>query len=105
MAVRCATYHAGFRLQRTDLGLVAAGRRADLVVLSDLSSVTVDDVLFDGRHVASGGRMLVDVVEGPSLPPLDTMKLTAVTPSDMVLRVDTPDRRQRVRVIADPVMT
>ena len=105
LAYRCATYHGAYRLQRADLGLVAAGRRADIVILSDLEQVTVDDVLFDGRHVASNGRMLVDVVEGPSDPPLDTMKLDHVDADDMLLRLDVADGVHRIRTIADPVMT
>src|SRR5438309_1809605 len=79
LAIRCATYHAAYRLQRADLGLVAAGRRADIVVLGDLLEVTVEEVFFDGRHVASHGELLVDVAEGPCIPPLDTMKLAGRT--------------------------
>ena len=92
-------------MQRADLGLVAAGRRADLVVLADLESFAARHVLTDGRLVASGGRMLTDVVEGPSDPPYDTMRLPALRPADMVLRFDVPDGVHRVRVIADAVMT
>jgi adenine deaminase len=105
MAIRCATYHAAYRLQRTDLGLVAAGRQADVVVLSDLRGVTVDDVFVGGRLVASGGRMLEHIVEGPSAPPFDTMRLGSVSAGDFVLRLDVPDGVHRVRVVADPVMT
>jgi adenine deaminase len=105
LALRCATYHAAYRLQRADLGLVAAGKQADLVVLSDLASVAVDDVLFGGHLVASDGRMLVDVIEGPSDPPLATMHLQPLHARDMELRVDAPDGAHRIRVVADPVMT
>jgi len=105
VALRCATYHAAYRLQRADLGLVAAGRRADIVVLGDLRDVRVEDVLFDGRHVASRGELLVDVTEGPCDPPLDTMKVSGVTADDMVIRLDVPDGVHRVRTIADAVMT
>lgn len=105
LALRCATYNAAYRLQRADLGLVAAGRRADIVVLADLTSFTAEHVLTDGRLVASHGRMLVDVVEGPSDPPLDTMRLAALEPSDMLLRLDASDGNHRMRVIADAVMT
>jgi adenine deaminase len=105
LALRCATYHAAYRMQRTDLGLVAAGRRADINVLPDLVSFTPDEVFFDGRHVASGGELLVDVVEGPSDPPLDTMKLTGVTADDMRVRLDVPDGVHRVRTLADAVIT
>jgi adenine deaminase len=105
MAIRCATYHAAYRLQRTDLGLVAAGRQADLVVLSDLRTIAVDDVFVAGRLVASEGRMLEPVVEGPSAPPFDTMRLEPVRADDLRLRLDVPDGVHRVRVVADPVMT
>jgi adenine deaminase len=49
--------------------------------------------------------MVAPVVEGPSDPPFDTMKLAALTPADFVLRLDVPDGRHRMRVIADAVMT
>jgi adenine deaminase len=104
-AIRCATYHAAYRLQRTDLGLVAAGRQADLVVLGDLMDVTVDEVFVAGTRVASNGRMLVDITEGPSTPPLDTMRMSEMAPSDFLVRLDVPDGVHRLRVVADPVMT
>ncbi len=105
VALRCATYNSAYRLQRADLGVVGAGRRADVVVLSDLRTMTVDEVFTDGRHVASAGTMVVPIVEGPSDPPLDTMRLDPVDADAMVLRIDAPDGRHRVRVVADPVMT
>ncbi|MCU1466431.1 MAG: Adenine deaminase [Actinomycetia bacterium] len=105
LALRCATYNAAYRLQRSDLGLVGAGRRADIVVLTDLKEFTAEHVITDGRLVASGGRMVVDVVEGPSDPPYDTMKLSHLEPADMLLRLDAPDGWHRMRVIADAVMT
>jgi adenine deaminase len=105
LAIRCATYHAAYRLQRTDLGLVAAGRRADILVLSDLAALAVDDVFTDGNHVASGGRMLAPIIEGPSDPPLDTMKVDALGADDFVLRVDVPDGVHRLKVIGDAVLT
>ena len=105
LAYRCATYHAAYRLQRSDLGLVGAGRQADLVVLSDLRGVVVDDVFSGGRRVASGGVLLAEAVEGPSDPPLETMRIGPVSAADMVLRLDVPDGVHRVRVVADPVVT
>ena len=56
-AIRCATINNAIRLRREDLGLVAAGRRADLVALSDLNKVTVEAVYSNGRHVAQGGKI------------------------------------------------
>lgn len=72
-AIRLATLHAAMRLKRDDLGLVAAGRQADIVVLTDLPSVAVERVVAGGRLVARDGRLL----EAPPRPvgPRDTMKL------------------------------
>jgi adenine deaminase len=105
VALRCATYNAAYRLQRADLGLVAPGRQADVAILSDLRDMRVEHVLYAGALVASGGRMVVDTVEGPSLPPLDTMHLDPLAADDMLLRIDAADGAHRIRVIAEPVMT
>ena len=66
---------------------------------------TTHHVFTDGRLVASNGKMVIDVVEGPSDPPYDTMKLAHLEPADMLLRLDAPDGWHRMRVIADAVMT
>ncbi|MXZ84579.1 MAG: adenine deaminase [Acidimicrobiia bacterium] len=105
-AIRIATYNAAYRLQRTDLGQVAAGRRADIVVLSSLEEVTVDDVFFDGRRVAHGGAMLEPVVEAPSNPPLDTIQLPDMTPEHFVFRLPgVADGKRRIRVVEGVVLT
>ncbi len=85
-AVRCATINNAIRLRRDDLGLVAAGRRADLAVLSDLTTVAVARVYADGRHVAQDGRMIVDI---PAVaPPMqNTMKVAELTEDDFRIRV------------------
>lgn len=60
-ALRAATLNAAQRLGRADLGLIAAGRRADIVVFEDLSGFAARQVIANGRAVAEGGRMLVDI--------------------------------------------
>src|SRR5207237_10515575 len=57
-AIRCATINAAIHLRRDDIGMVAAGRRAELVVLADLEEIAVEAVYVDGRRVAADGRML-----------------------------------------------
>ena len=105
-ALRLATYHAALRLQRTDLGLVAPGRRADLILLDDLEQLSVRDVFSDGVHVASDRHMLVPIVEGPSSPPYDTMRISSVTADDFVLRVPgLADGPHRLRTVAGAVVT
>ena len=105
-ALRIATYNAAYRLQRTDLGQVAPGRRADIVVLSSLEDVAVEDVFFDGRRVAHAGAMLEPVVEAPSNPPLDTIQLPAMTPGHFVYRLPgVADGMHRIRVVEGVVLT
>ncbi|WP_237213773.1 adenine deaminase [Falsiroseomonas oryziterrae] len=57
-AIRLATLHAAMRLKRDDLGLVAPGRQADIVVLTELTSVAVERVYTAGRLVARDGKLL-----------------------------------------------
>ncbi len=105
-ALRIATYHGALRLRRTDLGLVAPGRRADVIVLDDLEQVHVTDVFTDGRHVAHDSALLAPIVEGPSNPPYDTMHISSVTADDFVLRLPgVADGRHRLRTVAGAVVT
>ncbi len=51
----------GFR----DLGAVAPGYRADILILSSLSPVTVRTVIKNGRIVYDGGRLTAESAEPP----------------------------------------
>ncbi|WP_431283800.1 adenine deaminase [Humitalea sp. 24SJ18S-53] len=79
LALRCATLHAALRLKRDDIGLLSAGRAADIVVLSDLHNVTV------ARCYAAG---LPATAEAPRPPAglRDTMRLAPLTPEALSLR-------------------
>jgi adenine deaminase len=85
-AIRCATINNAIRLRREDLGLVAAGRRADLVALSDLKEITVEAVWSGGQHVAQSGK-LIEPLAGVAPPIENTMKVAALTPDDFRIRV------------------
>jgi adenine deaminase len=86
-AIRCATINNAIRLRRDDLGMVAAGRRADLAVLANLNEVEVETVYVGGARVAANGRML-DLPAARVPPPrADTMKLDPFSPDDFRVRV------------------
>jgi len=57
--VRAATLNAALRHARHDLGVVAAGRRADLVVFDDLETFRAGEVFASGRRVAEHGRTVI----------------------------------------------
>lgn len=55
---RAATLNAATRIGRPDLGLVAPGKRADLVILTDRDDVRAETVVLDGNIVAQDGLLL-----------------------------------------------
>jgi adenine deaminase len=86
-AIRCATINNAIRLRRDDLGMVAAGRRADLVVLADLTEIAVEAVYVSGTRVAANGRLLKASVASVPPPQAPTMKLGPMSVDDFRPRV------------------
>jgi adenine deaminase len=93
-ALRAATLHAAQRLGRTDLGLVAPGRRADLAIFADLESFAARAVFVDGRCVARAGAMLSKNSPADTAALRGSMKMARVTPDQFRVRSD----RQSVRL-------
>ncbi|SNB75665.1 MULTISPECIES: adenine deaminase [unclassified Agrobacterium] len=98
-ALRAATLNAAQRLGRSDLGLIAAGRRADIVVFEDLSGFAARHVLAEGRAVAEGGHMLAEVpacdataLEGSMKLPLRAVNDFRVASEGVKVRLATIDR-------------
>lgn len=57
-AITMATLHAARRFNLKDVGAVAPGYRADLLVLDDLKKVAVRDVYCGGKKAVSKGQVL-----------------------------------------------
>lgn len=87
-ALRFATLNASLRLQRNDLGLIAAGRRADLVVFDSLDKLTARRVYVAGKCIARNGAMIEPIVDTPLTLPRDTVRLSSLTASDFYMRID-----------------
>lgn len=56
-ALRAATFNAANRLSRSDLGLVAPGKRADLVLFDDLHALNSRVTIANGQCVARDGQL------------------------------------------------
>jgi len=67
-AIQMATINTARRFGLRGRGAVAVGYRADMVVMSDLESVSADMVFKDGRLVAEGGELTVPAGWGANIP-------------------------------------
>ncbi|EJT04202.1 adenine deaminase [Rhizobium sp. CCGE 510] len=93
-AIRAATFNAAQRLKRPDLGLVAPGRRADIVVFEDLMEFRAQLVISSGRIVARNGSMQIAVQQLDPAPLVNSVKLPQLGERDFRI----PSRGERVRV-------
>lgn len=102
-ALRAATLNAAQRLGRPELGLLAPGRVADILVLDDLEGFGVAAVYAAGTLVAEAGRLAapLQAADPPGL--RDTMKLAPLTAADFQLQA--PGPTARLRSVAEPRFT
>ncbi len=63
LTINCATYYR----KDTDVGSISPSKFADMVVISDLQNMKVDEVFYNGEHVSSNGEMLVEI-KSPEYP-------------------------------------
>jgi adenine deaminase len=100
------TLNAAMRLGRRDLGVIAPGRRADIIVLSDLTELAVSHVFASGAPVAVDGRLVVALPPNPHGAPLGTMQVPMLSPDDFILRPSGANTgRVRLRTVAKPRFT
>ncbi len=86
--LRMATLNAAIRLQRNDLGLIAAGRVADLVVFDSLTQLRAQQVYVAGKLTAQQGKMQKPLKANPNVTaPRDTLRLQPLAAGDFVLKV------------------
>jgi adenine deaminase len=86
-AYRTASLSAANAFSLRDRGLIAPGKRADIVLLNDLESCNVNSVLSAGRLVSE-----LDFSTRPAPAPigLDSMKISGVTPDDFITPANGP---------------
>ncbi|MBX4959430.1 adenine deaminase [Rhizobium lentis] len=102
-ALRAATFNAAQRLKRSDLGLIAAGRRADIVLLENLTEFHARLVISGGRIVARNGSMDAAVQPLDNTPLVNSVKLPPLTENDF--RIPAKGERARVATIDRPRFT
>lgn len=100
-AYRAATLNAATQIGRRDLGLVAPGKRADIVLLQDLQQVTAKAVVADGVLVSQGSRLTTPPVTAKVPPPLKaSMKLATLSAQDF--EITAPGESARIATLSKP---
>nr|WP_043613771.1 adenine deaminase C-terminal domain-containing protein [Ensifer sp. ZNC0028] len=102
-ALRAATLNGAVRLGRHDLGLVAPGRRADIVLFGDLADFRARTVIVDGKVIADAGRMIEPLSGIASQALLGTMKIAPLSENDF--RIPADGTKVRVATIDRPRFT
>lgn len=102
-ALQAATLNASVRIGRADLGLIAAGRRADIVLFEDLTDFRARHVLASGTPVARAGAMTVEVSPVDPSPLQDSVKLQPLQAEDF--RLPATGKKVRLATIDRPRFT
>ncbi|MGV1793057.1 adenine deaminase [Rhizobium sp. A37_96] len=103
-AIRAATLNAAMWLNRYDLGLIAPGRRADIVILSDLDKIVVDRVYASGAEVARDGSLVGTTDRVSTDAYRDTVKLGKLSAADFSIEIPGM-AKARVNTVVSPRFT
>lgn len=109
LAIRAGSLNAArfFRLE-DDIGSIAPGKCADILILSDLENVVIDSVITDGEYAVKDGVYCRNI-QAPKYPEdmMHTMNLDRLDSS--IFRIETKEKGPvKVRVIGmngDPLIT
>jgi adenine deaminase len=105
-ALAMGSLHVADHYRRADLGAIAPGRRADLIVFDELEDIRPETVYFGGELVAENGRAMDGPFSGSAKPDdgfsRGSVKISSEFSADS-LRVPSSDSGRLIRVIeADP---
>lgn len=90
-AYRAATLNAASRIGRPDLGLVAPGKMADFVLVSDLQKVTASHVFVGGKLVANETGLIAPISDTAMHPAtMNTVQTKTFEASDFEVKANGP---------------
>ncbi|WP_245447910.1 adenine deaminase [Neorhizobium sp. T6_25] len=93
-ALQAATLNASVRIGRADLGLIAAGRRGDIVLFEDLTDFRARHVFASGTLISRDGVMTVELDATDPCVLQDSVKLKPLQADDFKL----PAKGRKVRL-------
>ena len=102
-AIQMATINPAEYFRLDHLGAIAPGRQADFVIVSDLSSLTIEQVYCRGINVAENGEMRTDIDKPKPIPTRSSMNLN---PAKVDFSIPAEGRRIRViDIVPDQLIT
>ncbi len=102
-AVRMATLNAAECLGLNELGAIAPGKRADMVVVNDLRNFQVTHVFKDGRLAAQDGKLVRDIGYSPEIQLRNTVQVGEVKLAD--LQIPLAERYRIMCIQSDQLLT
>jgi len=93
-AIQIATVNPARYFGLAQLGAIAPGKRADMVVFSDLQNIAAEQVYSSGRLVAADGKLIETVVSSGSVSCPSAMN---VKPDSIDFAI--PAKKEKIRVI------
>lgn len=101
-AIKIATWNTARAIHRKDLGAIAPSYKADLLILSDLKSVSIETVIVSG-HVVDEAYLRRFKNTDPPKDLLHTIVVPNVSEKDMALKVS--DRTVVMELVPDSLLT
>lgn len=98
-AIQVASLNTAEYFGLQNLGAVAPGYKADLLVLPDLKSFKPDIVMKNGNIVAHNGKLAVEIPQGEALAVRNSVNVRWITPEDFKISVNEPDGKICVKAI------
>ena len=98
-AIQVASLNTAEYFGLQNLGAIAPGYKADLLVLPDLKSFTPDIVMKNGNVIAHNGKLAVEIPQGEALAVRNSVNVRWITPEDFKISVNEPDGKIGVKAL------